>query len=431
MPTLPATSVDFFLAGLECFMRRNGQGTHWGVTVVRLEGRPDAAVLKRAWEEIHARHPMLGARLKRRWRGWQWVWETRGPIAAPEIRWHPAQAQPPGAEVIHERLQGQSGSGALTTPLWMEVFPWGKEGGHVLLLTWRHALLDGSGVNLLLEKLAAGGCETDPPTPTVPKRESLARVYRRAKPLTDRLHAMTAAGCLSAWMKGMPTGGAPEYRVIELSAEESAKAQARLRGLCGDFMQMPFYAAVAARGLRLLHERRGWESPEIHLHLPIQLRGRSRDLIFGNHMGAMPLFLNAGALGTVEEAVAHLLEQYREATRQGMAQASEALTTLAAQLPLRTFIPMVRMTNMGQICSLFHSHTGSFLPGRRELAGARVENIFTIPSVSAPPGLGIFVSDFAGRITVTLAWRGGCMSTAEAQAVEKRIRADLAGEAEE
>ena len=427
MPILPATTVDFFLAGLEAFMRRSGQGTHWGVTVLWLEGRPDAQTLTQAWEQIHAQHPMLGARLKRQWRGWRWVWETHGTISAPPICWHGVQALPPDAAVIQERLQGRSSAGELTTPLWMEVFPWGSDGAHVILLTWRHALLDGTGINLLLEKLAVGACEAGPPPLVMPPRESMARVYKRAKPLTDRLHEMTSAGCLSAWVKGMPTGGRPEYRLIELSKEESAKAMARLRVLCGDFLQMPFYAAIAARALRLLHEQRGWSSPEIHLHLPIQLRGRSRELIFGNHMGAMPLFLDAGALGTVDEAVAHVLEKYRESMREGRQQASEALTTLAAQLPLSTFIPMVRWTNMGQICSLFHSHTGSFLPGRTEFAGAAVQNNCTIPSVSTPPGLGIFVSDYAGLITVTLAWRGDGVSQAEIEALNQRIRTDLTG----
>jgi hypothetical protein len=431
MSILPATSVDFFLAGLEYFMRRSGQGTHWGVTVLRLEGKPDGQTLTRGWEQIHARHPMLGARLKRQWRGWRWVWETHGTISAPPICWHPAQLQPPDAAVIQERLQGRSNAGALTTPLWMEVFPWGADGGHVILLTWRHALLDGTGINLLLEKLAVGACEAGPPTPVMPQRENMAQVYKRAKPLTDRLHEMTSVGCLSAWVKGMPVGGRPEYRLIELSGEESAKALGRLRALCGDFLQMPFYAAIAARALRLLHEQRNWSSPEIHLHLPIQVRGRSRELIFGNHMGAMPLFLEAGALETVDAAVAHVLEKYRESMREGRQQASEALTTLAAQLPLSTFIPLVRWTNMGQICSLFHSHTGSFLPGRSEFAGAAVQNVCTIPSVCTPPGLGIFVSDYAGRMTVTLAWRGDGVSQSEIEALEQRIRGDLTGIAEQ
>ncbi len=431
MSILPATTVDFFLAGLEFFMRRSGQGTHWGVTMLRLEGRPEAQTLTQAWEQIHAQHPMLGARLKRQWRGWRWVWETPGTITAPPICWHATEPLPPGEAVIQERLQGRSGQGELASPLWMEVFPWGTDGGHVILLTWRHALLDGTGINLLLEKLTAGACAEGPPPPTAPRREALASLYKRAKPLTDRLHAMTSAGCLSAWKKGMPISGQPAYRLIELSTEESAKARERLRTLCGDFLQMPFYAAIAARALRLLHEMRDWQSPEIHLHLPMQLRGRGRELIFGNHMGAMPLFLEAGALGTLEQAVAHVLEKYREAMKLERVQASEALTTLASQLPLSTFIPMVRWTNMGQICSLFHSHTGSFLPGRSEFAGAAVQNICTIPSVCTPPGLGIFASDFAGRMTVTLSWRGGSVSVAEIEAMEQRIRTDLSGLAEQ
>src|SRR5262245_56113890 len=121
MPLLPATSVDFFLGGLESFMRRSGQGSHWGVTRLQLEGRPDAQSGTRAWEQIHAQHPMLGARLKRAWKGWRWVWETDGPIVAPPICWHPVQAQPPDAAVIQERLQGRVAEGELRAPLWMEV----------------------------------------------------------------------------------------------------------------------------------------------------------------------------------------------------------------------------------------------------------------------------------------------------------------------
>lgn len=427
MSKLPATTVDFFLAGLEAFMRRSGQGTHWGVTLVRLENRPDEESLTRAWEQVHAQHPMLGARLKRQWRGWRWAWETKGPIPAPPICWHPAQPEAPDEAVIRERLQGRSSAGTLTTPLWMEVFPWGARGGHVILLTWRHALLDGTGVNLLLEKLAAGGCNAGPPPVKATPSEPPASLYKRARPLMDRLQAMTTAGCLSAWIKGMPQRGLPGYRLIELSAEASEKATARLRALCGDFMQMPFYAAVAARAIRLLHERRGWSSPEIHLQLPTQLRGRSRELIFGNHMGSLPLFLEAGALNSLEEAVAHVLEKYRETMKLGTPQASEALMTLSSYLPLGAFIPAVRLTNRGQICSLFHSHTGAFLPGRTEFGGAVVENVFTIPSVCAPPGLGIFVSDYAGRITVTVAWRGECLTEAEMKAVEEQICSDLTG----
>ena len=35
----------------------------------------------------------------------------------------------------------------------MEVFSWGADGGHVILVTRRQALLDGTGINLLMEKM--------------------------------------------------------------------------------------------------------------------------------------------------------------------------------------------------------------------------------------------------------------------------------------
>lgn len=428
MPLLPATSVDFFLSGLESFMRRSGQGSHWGVTQLRLSGRPDKHALTRAWEQIHSCHPMLGARLRRQWRGWQWVWETPSqPIPAPAIHWHPAQTAPPDSAAIRLRLLGRTESSQLTTPLWIEVFPWGPENDHVILLTWRHSLLDGTGINLLLEKLAAGSCACPPPPAAPAKRESFASLYGKAKPLIGRLHAMTSAGCLSAWSRGMHQGGPPAYRLIEFSDQESQQATARLRSLCGDFLHMPFHAAVAARALYLLHSLRGWISPEIHLHLPVQIRGRSRDLIFGNHMGSLPLFLDSSSLTTMDQSVAHILKKYRESTRKNVPQASEALMTLASHMPVGAFIPAVRLTNRGQICSLFHSHTGTFLPGRSDFAGAALQNICTIPSVCTPPGLGVFASDYAGRFTVTLAWRENGISQDELNAVEQQIRIDMTG----
>lgn len=428
MPLLPATSVDFFLSGLESFMRRSGQGTHWGVTQLRLSSRPDKHSLTRAWEQIHSCHPMLGARLRRQWRGWQWVWETPSqPLPAPAIHWHPAQMAPPDSTAIRLRLLGRTENSQLTTPLWIEIFPWGSGDDHVILLTWRHSLLDGTGINLLLEKLAAGSCACPPPPPAPAKRESFASLYSKAKPLIDRLHAMTSAGCLSAWSRGMSQGGPPAYRLIEFSDQESQQATSRLRALCGDFLHMPFHAAVAARALHLLHSLRGWISPEIHLHLPVQIRGRSRDLLFGNHMGTLPLFLDSSSLTTMDQSVAHVFERYRESTRNKVPQASEALMTLASHMPVGAFIPAVRLTNRGQICSLFHSHTGAFLPGRSDFAGAALQNICTIPSVCTPPGLGVFASDYAGRITITLAWREKGLSQDELSALEKQIRIDMTG----
>jgi len=331
-----------------------------------------AGGLGRGGAELHARPPMLGARLRRMWRGWRLAWQTAGPVAAPPVVWHASAPERTEESLIRERLGGLADGRRITTPLWLEVFATGTEGRHLLLLTWRHAFMDGTGVNLLLEKLAAGKCEAGPPELAPPRGESPARMYQKAKPLIDRLRATTNTGCLSAWIKGLPKQGAPEYHLIVLSTEQSRLAAAKLRDLCGELFQMSFYAAVAARAMHRLHELRGWSSPELHLQLPTQNRGRSRNLIFGNHMGALPLFLDVQALGSLQDAVAHVQQCYKEAVKAGRPQASEAMMALSSHLPVSWLIPMVRLTNCGQICSMFNSYTGAVLPGRSVFAGGPV-----------------------------------------------------------
>lgn len=425
MPTLPATTVDFFLAGLESFMVRSGQGEHWGVTAVWLAGKPDAEMLRRGWQEVHARHPMLGAQLRRQWRGWRLVWDSAGPLVAPPVEWHTCAPDQAEEALIQERLSGMAAGRRILSPLWLEVFAFGDDGRHLVLLTWRHAFMDGTGVNLLLEKLAAGRCDAGPPELAELQVESPGRLYQKAKPLIDRLRATTFTGCLSAWIKGRPEPGLPRYHRLALSLEQSRLAAAKLRHLCGELFQMPFYAAVAARAMCRLHELRGWSSPELHLQLPTQTRGRSRDLLFGNHMGTLPLFLNVEALGSLPDAVAHVQQCYKEAIKAGMPQASEAMMGLSSHMPVRCFIPMVRLTNCGQICSMFHSHTGAFLSGRPDFAGAPVLDVCTIPSVCTPPGLGLFFSDFGGKITATLAWRATALSAEEVKNLTIQIVGDL------
>jgi hypothetical protein len=56
-----------------------------------------------------------------------------------------------------------------------------------------------------------------------------------------------------------------------------------------------------------------------------------------------------------------------------------------------------------------------------------VENVCTIPSVSTPPGLGLFFSDYAGKISVTISWRSGSLTQDEMASVRASVLTDLAG----
>jgi hypothetical protein len=415
----PATTGDYFLASLEAMMLANGQGRHFASTVVRLKSMPDLAALRCAWEVLHREHDVLGARLHRQLRGWRLGWKVAEPAQAPAIAVHQSIAL--DDDIIRQRLRGYLGSEPIRAPLTLELFA-----PATLLLTWRHGILDGVGINLLLDQLARGDVGKADAVTALPARSPRA-LYQLARPALDVLTNVTNTSNESAWDRRRPMVGVPGFQVIEFSREQSVQIGAQVRRHCGEVFHMPAFAAVAARGLRLLHEMRQNPQANIHLQIPFQARKRAAGAVFQNRMGTLMLPLEAKELGTFESAVKHVLAVYKDMLKRNMPQASEALAQLTMGIPVRLAMSFVRFQNKGEICSLFHSHTGTFLRGVDCFAGAEVENVYTVPSVSTPPGFGLFFSDHREALTATIAWRGESLNEAEVQAVIEQTKHDLLG----
>lgn len=413
----PATVGDLFMAGLESMMLSKGQGRHFGVTVLRLESAPDLSALHTAWTDVYARHPVLSARLHRRFRGWQLGWRADAPLSAPAVVNRPDLHLSDG--ILRERLSGFVDGRPVVVPVHVEVF-----GSHHVVLTWRHGILDGVGINLLLEQLACGRVEAAEPV-AAPSPRSPRELHQNALPVINVLKDMTTLGTRSAWERGRALAGAPGFRVIEFTPEQTQAAAGRCRRTCGDFFQMPFYAAVAARALRALHQLRGLPPAWCHMEVPFQSSKRGAGAVFQNRMGMLLLPLLESSLGTFEAAAAHVLAVYKDSVKKRLQVASEALGSLMMHFPARFLMPVIRLHNRGEICSLFHSHTGTFLRNVPDFAGAEVRNVYSIPSVSTPPGVGIFFSDHRGALTLTLAWRGESLNEGEVQAICGQILADL------
>jgi len=79
----------------------------------------------------------------------------------------------------------------------------------------------------------------------------------------------------------------------------------------------------------------------------------------------------------------------------------------------------------GEVTSFFHSSTGNFALISDELCGAMVLDAYHVPSVSAPPGSGLFFSEYSGRITATFSWRERSASEAEVDLILNQLRKDL------
>lgn len=422
---IPATTSDAFLLALESQMRRAGQRAHLSATVVELSGRPDGDQLESAAARLAARHPLLNAHVTR----------GRDFLAG----WHPGPPSPVPAEVHpqgplepllarlleHPRID-------IHTPgpnLELHALPTGPD-RWVLILLWPHALFDAIGIAKLLVEL------DDPAEDrradwgeTSKAKGAMSELWRTAKPMVEEMRSFPTWRIRSL-NRPRQAGGAPRFKLLRFTPEQTTRIRERMASNAGELLMLPYFATIAARATRaVLAERHPGEDIPALLSLPVQRVARpEKRPLFQNHMVAWSLMLEPGDFGNLGETTRTLHRKYAAFLRRKLPGAMEALMKLMERCPSRFYLKPAGFYLKGEICTLFHSHTGRFDDGIDRLFGHQVLDGFHVPTVSDPPGLGIFFSECAGRLTGTLSWRDGTLSADELALLVGTLETDLLGD---
>ena len=147
--------------------------------------------------------------------------------------------------------------------------------------------------------------------------------------------------------------------------------------------------------------------------------------LFQNHMVPYTVLLTAEELAELKPATRALYRKYADFMRRKLPAAMDALMRLMERCPSRLYNRPAFHYMRGEICTLFHSHTGAFAPGLNTLFGSPVLNGHHIPSVCSPPGIGIFFSEHDGLLSLTLSWKDGCLSPLELELLKSTLAEDL------
>lgn len=437
LPPLAATGSDGFLLGLESLMRRSGQGRHLAATVLECEGKPDVDAIGRAAEILGRRYPILHARIARSRLDWvaRWRLDEAVPAAIPVEFWHlpgfDAEGDAIGSleEFIAGRINGSDIDIRAAGPnLRLHVVVTAPERWQ-LVLVWSHSLLDAVGMTKFLRELAApgdgesprsGGLDDPPPLP------GMSGLYRQALPMIEEMRSFPAWRVRSLHRKGAAPGTC-RFEVVDFDRAATAAIRARMAATAGELLLLPYFASCAARAVQaVIAARHPDEAVPVLLSLPVQRQSDpAKRPLFQNHMVPYTLLLTAEELADLKPAARALYRKYADFMRRKLPAAMDALMRMMERCPSRCYNLPAFHYMRGEICTLFHSHTGEFAPGLGPLFGSRVLNGYHVPSVGTPPGIGIFFSEHEGRLTLTLSWRDGCLSPLELSLLKSTLADDL------
>lgn len=402
-------------------MRRNAQGHHLAVTVLELEGQPNLDELKAAAETLGKRHPILHSRLRRSYRTFEAVWHSSDPRAIP-IHHHDSQDLD---TLIHQLLNGDSIDILADGPNlhFHVVSPTADR--WALLILWPHALLDGIGIDKFVAELA--GSEPGPAHgDTCTISGSPGTLWKQAEPVLEEMRGFPNHRVRSLHQKGSKPSTS-HFEVIRFNHTDSDAIRSKMASTAGELLLLPYFACCASRAVRsVIAHRHPDEDAPILLSLPVQRQPNpSKRPLFHNHMVAYSLLLTGKELKELAPATKSLFRAYASFLRRKLPAAMEPLTKLMERCPSRFYLKPASIYLNGEICSLFHSHTGQFAPGTTSLFGSRLINGYHVPTVSSPPGIGIFFSEYDGQLSCTISWKEGSLSKTEFKILQSTLLDDL------
>jgi hypothetical protein len=422
---VPLTGCDAFFLALEDLMRLGGQGHHIGLTVLALDGPIALPALCDAVRRFSLSHPLLHAKIRRFWLVGFPYWAAEPPFCsdAVSVTEHPA-------ETDRDSLCARLLEGDAERFLEIHVIP--AVGRSTVIARWRHLLFDGRGAELALQEISRlAGSPEEPVQPVASwgmpftPWASLFERWRGTRAFVRRHYELKPADFQSPGGP-IPRPAAPQFRVVFFSREETAAILARAAHVTGGIFQMPYFLAAVARAHAAVMASRGECPASFVTPVPVQARkARARHPIFQNQITVLHFKLLEAELRDFQTAVASVQNQFESSVR-GHIEASAASTLWWMRLlPAAFYRWFLQHDTGGEVVSFFQSHTGEFLPGVRAFCGVPIANAWHVPAVSQPPGSGLFFSQRDGRLTATISWRKGSLTSAEVALMEHSLRKDL------
>ncbi len=442
---LPLRSCDYFVVSFDGLSRRTGQGGHRASSFLMLDRVPDLSSLRKVIEQAARDFPMLAARLRRKRPFGSLGWIPARKSVVPDLALYCEEGSPgvllvAGAQVCtdaHDVMEQ-----VVNTPLPRPQSDyWAKSrftlietraGGAVLIFSWNHLMIDGVGAELFLQELErmASGAPGRSPVSHVNEALNGAKPNWRerclaSRPMINQFRELVKKpfACLGS---RRPKAGRTHFAVHTLTASETQAVHDRCAHLCGALVTMPFYLACVMRAHDRVFAHRGL-APESHVcSVPVQVRRKGvRGPLFQNHLTMFFGALKRQDLGSIEAAVASLMEQHARFTKERLGESLNDLMHAMSPIPSWLYMTFISLQMKGPFASFFHSHTGEFAVGLDHFLGAKICNAFHVPGVPTPPGTGIFCNEKNGRLVLTTCWHETVLDDNERKIMIERLLQDL------
>ncbi len=196
----------------------------------------------------------------------------------------------------------------------------------------------------------------------------------------------------------------------------------------GYLMVMPYVLALVIQLLHRAFVRKGIAAPDYVISVSLDLRQPERgdrDLFF-NHVSFLFFRVPADLVSRRKDLLDSVKRQMYEQVKSGFPRHLAEASMLMRILPQPLLARIVQMPLKGEFASFGFSFVGKSAYGSSEFLGVRVKNLFHMPIMPVPPGIGVVVNEYQGGLNAVLSHVEGMLTETDVREIEQDL-ADVFG----
>jgi len=300
----------------------------------------------------------------------------------------------------------------------------------IVTMTFDHRIFDARGAELFLDlfqqSLKSSSLPIDGSIPfsSSSNLNEWSKKFLAGRNVNRRIIALAKA----SEPEGLPIPAGTDrgfrYRLLSFTAQETAGIYDRAYNEAGYLMESPFLLAVILQSMQELFRSRKGSASSYLIPVTMDLRPGKDPLqeIFFNYVSYLfyqvPVQSITGRAGLIALLKEQMYEQVKSGFPRDLAEAS-LLTRIA---PLPVLGKLLNLPMKGKMATCAFSHLGKSSYRDAEFMGMKIDNLYHMPRVPVPPGLGFFSNYFNGRLNLVVSFLDGLLDDKELEMIEQGIR---------
>lgn len=215
-----------------------------------------------------------------------------------------------------------------------------------------------------------------------------------------------------------------KFKLIQFDQSQTAAIIKNAYEEAGYLLLMPYLLSAVTEALHNVFVGRDIVSSDYVIPVSIDPRPTEKipEEIFFNHLSFFFFRIKADEVENFSTLLDTIKKQMYSQVKTGLPRALQQASFLMRIVPLPLLSYLLRLHLKDQIASFSFSYMGESAYRSSQFMGEKVKNVFHMPRVPVPPGLGIFFNQYRGKLNGVLSYLEGMLSDDEVDMIVKTLR---------